>query len=306
MRNQIMATPLKNSVFTLLVLLLLGIGNETFGQKTTNDPSIPPGLYSPLDKFLIEDAKPPLRLSDVSRSAQMLAWVTGGTFTNEQFEEYKEIVIAEWKAGNQETISFVNGWVAHADTLATIKKYADQIAFKEKLLPGVIADLKKYPDDPKRSIARRVYRRANGENSLGTFKVKPKILKTGGTLKDVVGDWQMQTGAGVNVNIEKVSILANGKVSFSDLETSQKGNCFLNQTLAKEGTTQVFGGSITLNFSSVKSQRIDSCQPGNVKPETLPAETRQFTWQIKSDENEMRLLCLTGSDGKVICYRKTN
>ncbi|HEX4945450.1 MAG TPA: hypothetical protein VFZ34_02140 [Blastocatellia bacterium] len=306
MKNQIIGTLKKFSVVAVLALLWLGTSNQTFGQKPANDASIPPGLYSPLDKFLIEDAKPPLRLSDVSRTAQMLAWVTGGTFTNEQFEEFKQIIIAEWRTGNEETRSFITGWVAEADRLATIKKYADQIALKEKMLPGVIADLKKYPDDPKRAIVRRVYRRANGENSLGTFKAKPKVLKTSGTLKDVLGDWIMQTGAGVNMKTVKFSILANGKASFSDLQSAQKGNCFITQTLAKDGTVQVSEGTITLSFPNVQWQNIDSCQPTKIKNEKQSAETQQYAWQIKSDENEMRLLCLTGADGKIACYRKND
>lgn len=288
----------------IAIILTFSVACVTSAQKTSNDPSIPAGLYSPLDKFLIEDAKPPLRLSDVTRSAQTLAWVTGGTFTNEEYEEYKAAIIQEWKAENQETKNFIAGWIAQADKLATIKKYAEQIAFKERLLPDVIADMKNHPDDPKRSLMRRIYRRANGENSLGTFKVKPKVIKTTGILKDVLGDWLIQTGVGVNMKTLKLSILANGKAGFSDLRSVQKGNCFVTQTLAKDGAAEVSGGAITLSFSRVQLQGIDSCQPTIVKNEEQPGETHQFTWQLRSDENEMRQLCLTTSDGVTACYRK--
>jgi hypothetical protein len=223
-----------------------------------------------------------------------------------EFEEFKQIVIAEWREKNPETIRFITDWVAFADRLSGIKKYADQIALKEKTLPVVVADLKKYQNDAKREIIRRAYRRKHGANSLGAFKAEPKILKTSGTLKDILGDWTIQTGAGANMKTVKFSFLANGRATFGDLQSAQKGNCFATETKSKEGAAEVAGDKMILNFSTVKSQRIDSCQPSAVKTENLPAEKLEFVWQIKTDENEMLMLCLAEANGKTACYRKAN
>lgn len=296
-----MLNKLKAIILVVLSLTVAAIAQETGKGR---DNSIPGGLYSPLDKFLTEGSNPQLRLSDVSRTAQMLSWVVDGSFTHQQFDEFKEIIVAEWREGNQETIRFINDWVSQADKLATVKKYAEQIAMKEKLRPGVVADIKKHPDDPKRVLIRRIYRKANGENSLGDFKVKPRVIKSSGSLKDILGDWMNQSVQGVEMKSEKLSILANGKVTFSEIQSGQSGNCFLTQTLAKEGALQVAGGTAMFDFQGVKLQRIDSCQPNDTKPKTMPAESQKFTWQIKSDENEILWLCLAGANGKKTCLKK--
>jgi hypothetical protein len=75
-----------------------------------------------------------------------------------------------------------------------IKKYAEREAVREKTLPAIINRMKTQMSDPKQQILRDVYRRAHGANSLGAIKTETKVLRTGGALKDLVGDWMLQTG----------------------------------------------------------------------------------------------------------------
>lgn len=290
---------------TLLTFLSLGASGTIFAQRTANDASIPPGLRHPLDEFLIADAEPPLRLSDVQRTIGMLAAVSGGDFTFAEKDEFQKIIEIEWRANNQETKRFVAEWNGFADKLASLKKYADQVALKERAQPALVADLKKYPNDPKREIARRVYRRAHGANSLGDFKAAPKTLKTEGKLKDILGDWVIQTGAGANLTMLKFSFLADGRATFGENKTGQNKNCFVGETKDKQGTIEVAADKVKIEFSTVRLQRINSCQPSIAKPENLPAETASYTWQLRQDENEMISLCLTDANGKTACYRKS-
>ena len=154
---------------------------------------------------------------------------------------------------------------------------------------------------------RQAYRRAHGANSLGAFGAEPKTLKSSGTIKDVRGDWTTQTGAGgADMKTAKFSILADGRATFSDLQTGQKGKCFGSETKLKEGTAEVAGGTLKFAFPIVKLQRLDSCRPAEVGAENLPPETLEFTWRIKTDENEMPTLCLTDASGKTACYRKAD
>jgi hypothetical protein len=165
--------------------------------------------------------------------------------------------------------------------------------------------MKTQMSDPKQQILRDVYRRAHGANSLGTIKTETKVLKTSGALKDLVGDWMLQTGTPPgNMTTAKFSFLANGRAQFSLLKTSQKANCFATETAIKEGTFNIDDAQVALDFPTNKVQRISSCQPNDIKTETLAAENQKFTWQIKRDAQETIQLCLTGANGATTCYRK--
>jgi hypothetical protein len=161
--------------------------------------------------------------------------------------------------------------------------------------------------DAKQQILRDVYRRAHGANSLGTIKTNAKILKTGGALKDIVGDWilQSQKTPG-NFTSAKFSFLANGRAQFGLMKAGQKSGCFVTETAINEGTFAVSDSQVSLDFPNNKTQRISSCQPNDVKTETLSPENQTFTWQIKRDAQEVIQLCLTGANGATVCYRKAN
>jgi hypothetical protein len=139
------------------------------------------------------------------------------------------------------------------------------------------------------------------------IKTETKVLKSGGALKNLVGDWilQSQTTPG-NITSAKFSFLANGRAQFGLTKASQKAGCFVTETAIKEGTFAVSDAQVALDFPSNKTQRISSCQPNDVKTEALAAENQKFTWQIKRDAQEVIQLCLTGANGATVCYRKAN
>ncbi|CAA9423246.1 MAG: hypothetical protein AVDCRST_MAG74-3153 [uncultured Pyrinomonadaceae bacterium] len=283
----------------VFALLMAGAGLSAFAQTANQN-----GSSDPYDKILA-DGNPPLRVKDVMRTILLYEWLFSAGFSYEKKDEFQAVIVSEWKNGNRETIKFINEAIALSDQTNQMKKYAEREAVREKTLPAIINQMKTQMSDPKQQILRDVYRRANGANSLGTIAAETKVLKTGGALKDLVGDWMLQTGTPPgNMATAKFSFLANGRAQFSLLKTSQKANCFATETAIKEGTFAVDDARVALDFSNNKKQFINSCQPNGVKTETFPAENQTFTWQIKRDAQEIIQLCLTGANGATTCYRK--
>jgi hypothetical protein len=290
-------------IFAVAVFALVIFGSSLSAPAQTKNQN---NLDDPHNKILA-DGNPPLREADVKRTILLYEWLFSAGFSYEQKDEFQAVVVFEWKSGNQETTKFIGDAIALSDRTNAMKKYAEREAVREKVLPEILSRMKTRMSDPKQQILRDVYRRAHGANSLGTIKTETKVLKTGGTLKDIAGDWMLQTGTPPgNMTTTKFSFLANGRTQFSLMKASQKSGCFATETAIKEGTFAVNDAQVTLGFSNNKTQRINSCQPNGVKTETLAAENQTFTWQIKRDAQEFVWLCLTGANGATACYRKAS
>jgi hypothetical protein len=282
-------------------ILVFAASLSAFAQtKNKNDSDDP-------HNKILADGNPPLREMDVKRAILLYEWLFSASFSYENKDEFQAAIVSEWKNGNRETIEFINESIALTEQKNQIKKYAEREAVREKTLPAIINRMKTQMSDPKQQILRDVYRRAHGANSLGAIKTETKVLRTGGALKDLVGDWMLQTGTPPgNMATAKFSFLANGRAQFSLLKTSQKANCFATDMAIKEGTFTFSDAQVKLDFPTNKIQRISSCQPNDLKTETFPAENQTFAWQIKRDEQEIVQLCLTGANGATTCYRKAS
>ena len=298
MKHRIFNSSKQIFAVSFFALLIFGASLSAFAQTKNLNVSDDP------HNKILADGNPPLREMDVKRTILLYEWLFSAGFSYEQKDEFQAIVISEWKNNNQETIKFINDAIALSDRTNQMKKYAERETVREKTLPAGINQMKTRMSDPKQQILRDVYRRAHGANSLGTIKTETKVLKTGGAPKDLVGDWMIQTNAGANMASAKFSFLANGRAQFSLLKTNQKAGCFATETAIKEGTFAVNDARVALDFPTNKIQRISSCQPNDIKTETLAAETQKFTWQIKRDAQEIIQLCLTGANGATTCYRK--
>ncbi len=290
-------------ILALFFFALLIFGASLSASAQTKNQN---GSDDPHNKILA-DGNPPLRVTDVTRTILLYEWLFAAGFSYEQKDEFQAIVASEWRNGNQETIKFIGDAIALSDRTNGMKKYAEREAVREKVLPAIIAAMKQQLSDPKQQILRDVYRRAHGANSLGTIKTAPQTLKTGGALKDLVGDWTLQTGTMPgNMTTAKFSFLANGRAQFSLMKASEKAGCFVTETTIKEGTFAAGNSQVTLDFPNNKTQRISSCQPNDIKTETLAAENQKFVWQIRRDAQELVQLCLTDANGATVCYRKVS
>ncbi len=301
MKHRIFNCSKQISAILFFTILILGASLSALAQ-TKNQI----GTDDPHNKILA-DGNPPLREMDVKRTILLYEWLFSAGFSYEKKDEFQTVVVSEWKNGNRETIKFIGDAIALSDRTNGMKKYAEREAVREKVLPEIISQMKTQISDAKQQILRDVYRRAHGANSLGEIKTDAKILKTGGALKDLVGDWMLQNGTPPsNMATAKFSFLANGRVQFSLLKTAQKAGCFVTETAIKEGTFAVADSQVSLDFPNNKTQRISSCQPNDIKTETLAAENQTLTWQIKRDAQEVIQLCLTGANSTTACYRKAN
>ena len=159
-----------------------------------------------------------------------------------------------------------------------------------------------------------VTRNSDGHHrKSGTSLKKSNVSASGSVAPELVGRWLKREGGGETDFTGKsryrshrrylYEIAADGSVNYTfDRETLTIMQCEIMEKKTASGAALTAGETLTINLDEGVVTESNSCEGGESVEKTLPAETRNLKWNLKT-EGERTELCLMESEGE-ICYLK--
>jgi hypothetical protein len=145
---------------------------------------------------------------------------------------------------------------------------------------------------------------------------KKSSVKSGATVRDLVGKWERKSTVGAQVDpnsraylgssgtYESYEISADGGVAYTSLISVQQGRCNLSAFSQSRGEASVAGGQMTVSLGAGTVDRKDTCNASGDYKRATKATNYTYEFTVGKDEYGVVQLVLTEANGNKYYYRK--